>query len=94
MVFMLELAEKLFALAGGVALALPFLRDQRWRKVLDGIRQAQPGDPGAAEATERARAVVERQQQGFEPADWRDALIGVGCLCVSFAIGLVVVLYS
>lgn len=88
----LELAEKLFALAGGVALARPFLREQRWRHLLDAITQAKPDDAGAAEAKKGALSTVERHQQQFKPQDWRDGLIGVGCLCVSFTLGLVALL--
>jgi hypothetical protein len=92
MPFVLELLEKLFALAGSVALALPFLRDQRLGWFLDRIKRAEPADEGAAEAQRDAEALVAALKQQFKPEDWRDGVIGVGCLLVSFLIGLVAVL--
>jgi hypothetical protein len=92
MVYALEILEKLLALAGSVALALPFFRDQRLQWLVDAIKQAQPSDAGAAEALEEAGSFVDVHKSGFKPRDWRDASIGVACLVLSFAIGLVAVL--
>src|SRR4051794_18515064 len=75
---------------GSFLLAVPFLRENRLKRLLSDLTDAPTGSPEANEIYKRAQGIVERRLRNWKPADYRFAIAGITLLGISYFINIVV----